>query len=283
MKSSPLKLILLLTTGAALTFTSCKKDSGSGSNSQNDSTAAALTAEQGKAEALNGDVMDLAINISADNNLNEPSTGSSDSSLPACAVVTVDPQTPNTFPRTVTVDFGAGCTAVNGITRKGKITYVFSDRLWMPGATVTVSFDQYFVNGYKLEGTHTLTNAINGNTIAFTSVIVNGKVTNPEGVYHIYNRNAMVTMTAGMGTLTPFDDEWSITGTGSIADSAGHTISTEVITPLVKKFACKNIVSGITKITYGSLTGTLDYGDGTCDNIATLKIGSLTKTVTLPR
>jgi hypothetical protein len=49
---------------------------------------------------------------------------------------------------------------------------------------------------------------------------------------------------------------------------------------------CKHIVSGIISFHYtkanNSVDGSIDYGTGTCDNLAVIKIGSYTKTVTLP-
>ena len=75
-----------------------------------------------------------------------------------CAIYTLDDTIPGEYPKTLTLDFGTGCTSADGIMRKGKLIYVFSDPLLVPGATASVTFDQYVVNGYGVLGTYTITN-----------------------------------------------------------------------------------------------------------------------------
>ncbi len=43
-----------------------------------------------------------------------------------CAIYTIDDTIPGDYPKTLTLDFGTGCTSADGIIRSGKIVYVFS-------------------------------------------------------------------------------------------------------------------------------------------------------------
>lgn len=54
--------------------------------------------------------------------------------------------------KAVVIDFGEGCEGPSGKVRKGKIIIQHSDWSFVPGATVTVTFNNYFVNGIKVEG-----------------------------------------------------------------------------------------------------------------------------------
>ena len=78
----------------------------------------------------------------------------------------------------MTLDYGTGCT-IGAITRKGKLIVNLSGRLRNAGTTVSTSFENYFVNGYKLEGTFTITNNTANNVLSFVTQTTNGKLTYP--------------------------------------------------------------------------------------------------------
>ncbi len=207
-------------------------------------------------------------------------------SFAACTIVTINPSDVSTYPKTVTLDFGTGCTSWYGVTRSGTITFVFSDHFKNPNANVTATFTNYKVAGYKLEGSYSVTNKSSlANGVMFTSSVTNGKVTYPDGTtWYSYSGNKTIKQTAGLGSSNYNDYVFSITGSHSYASYTGKTLTDSVTTVLVKQVACKNIVSGVVAFTYNGLVkGTLDYGNGTCDSLATINIGSFSKTIGLPR
>src|SRR5678810_358155 len=59
----------------------------------------------------------------------------------SCATVTITPQ--NSFPKTIVIDFGNGCTSVDGVSRAGKINITLSDSVHHPGATAVMTFNNY--------------------------------------------------------------------------------------------------------------------------------------------
>jgi hypothetical protein len=201
----------------------------------------------------------------------------------ACATVTITPADTVTYPKTMVIDYGSGCTSSTGVTRKGKLTVTLTGKIRKSGSVVTVSFTDYYVNGYKVEGTFSITNNSTANGLVFTTQTTNGKVTFPSGAWFSHSGTKTFTQTGGIGTVTFTDDVYTITGNFSNANSEGKSVSGTITTPLVKSMSCKNIMAGVIQFTYNGIKGTLDFGSGTCDNAATLTVGLKTYPITLPR
>jgi hypothetical protein len=54
-----------------------------------------------------------------------------------------------------------------------------------------------------------------------------------------------------------------------------------VTTPLIKSFTCKWISKGVIKISVNDQNGTLNYGNGNCDDEATITVNGVSKTIKL--
>ncbi|HWK03064.1 MAG TPA: hypothetical protein VNS58_05510 [Puia sp.] len=282
-------------------FTACKKDSSSSSSSGDETDAASLSASSATADNQYDDVLTVALQPGSDGSassaytpgvssgtveVNDVKTVTGPAGITSCAVITASPADTVSYPKTITVDFGTGCTGIDGVTRKGKITYVFSGKILAPGTTVSATFTGYSVNSYQLAGAYSITNNSTSNGISFTTTISSGQITFPDASYYAYAGTKTLLQTGGAGTTDVSDNVYSITGSNTFSSSAGKTLTDSITTPLVWETSCKNIVSGIVGFTYGNngvkLKGTLDYGSGDCDNTATIKVGATTKTVTLP-
>lgn len=277
----------------ALTFTSCKKENSS-------ATDQAATEESivndNEAEAAYDDVFDNTMGIGAETGEDIGITGSvgifggrTETGYYAgrpdsvrCFTVTVNPVTIGVFPKTVTIDFGAGCLGKDGKVRKGKIITVFTGRMVVPGSKATTTFDGYKVDSLSITGSHEVVNNSTSSTPSFTTRVVAGKLTWDSGRWVKWSNTRTVTQLEGNGTpLWPLDDIFSITGAGQGENSKGRTWSHEVIEPLIKKFTCRWISKGIIRVTHNGKTGTLDYGNGDCDNQAVLTVNGNTKVITL--
>jgi hypothetical protein len=190
------------------------------------------------------------------------------------------------FPDTLIVDFGAGCTSADNIARSGSITYIFSGKLSTTGTTISATFDNYKVAGYQLGGTYSLLNSTTGSTLSLTTSVTDGTITYPNDSSYTFSGTKIVTLASG----TPPDIStfvFNVTGGYTITNvNTGESLAVTVTTPLEKKEACKYVDAGVAAFVYtkGALTvdGTLNYGDGTCDNSAVVTIGAATKTITLP-
>ncbi len=195
-----------------------------------------------------------------------------------CASVTAKPGGLVDFPKEVVVDFGTGCT-LRGYSGKGSVSFILNQWIFIPGTEIVPQFNNFYVNGYKIEGDYKVTTV---SATEFKIDIVDGIVTFPNGT--VFHLKGVQYYTQTEGSNTPFvfgDDTYSITGDISSASSLGNIDGT-ITSPLIKEIACYNITAGTIDFTGANITATLDFGDGACDNVGTIKIGPLTFPVTLP-
>jgi hypothetical protein len=287
--SSITALFLLL---AAVSGLSCKK---SGSNaSSGDQAAAGLIDSSAIADNSYDDVLLSAMVVGSDNGIDGSAVTQQTNrvttydvkqvtaTIAPCAAYTVTPGQPGIFPRTVVVDFGSGCADAFGITRKGVVTYVFSGKLFTAGTTVAATFTNYSINGYGLDGTYTITNNTAQNGVVFSTSLQNGIFSFPNQSQYNYTESRTYTQTLGASTAGYFgDDAYSVTGGSTFSTAGGPSLVSTISTPLTKVFSCPYIGAGVISFTYNSGSGTLDFGNGTCDNSAVLKFGSFSETITL--
>lgn len=283
---------LAVFTLCGIIFFSCKKDSNSSTAGSPDTDSASnMSASAATTDNMFGDTYDVLGQTTAGNaylSARTVTNGRADGvdSIAPCITVTVSPADASTYPKDVTLNFGTGCTSWYGVVRSGIIYFHYTDHLKNPGATVTATYSNYKVNGYKIEGNYSVTNNSSlSNGVMFTSTVANGKVTYPDGTtWYSYSGNRTIKQTGGIASTNYNDYVFSITGSHSYASWTGKTLTDSITTALVKQVSCKNIVSGVVAFTYnGLIKGTLDYGNGTCDSLATLTIGSTIKTIGLPR
>ncbi|HTB24267.1 MAG TPA: hypothetical protein VK711_02805 [Puia sp.] len=290
------KLIALITVVGMI---SCKKDSSS-SNSTNTNAAtlsdSSTVADNSYADVLNNAFYGFADNSTVWNTTNlhagktttfstEHTQGVNSGNL-SCAIYTLDDTIPGDYPKTLTLDFGTGCTSADGVLRTGKLTYVFSGPLLFPGTTASVTFTNYTVNGYGIQGSYNITNTSSDSTgISINTQVINGIITYPDATNYHYSHNRTYTMIAGSSTVFDIsDDVYSITGNSSFSNSEGSSIVWTIASasPLIKAVNCHYISKGIVNFVYNqSVNGSIDFGDGTCDNAATITVGSISEPITL--
>lgn len=214
-------------------------------------------------------------------------------SVPPCVTVTIVPQTPGVFPKTVTMDFGTGCYS-HGHMRSGKIITVYTGRLIHPGSSATTTFDNFKIDSVKVEGTHKITNTTGStpgsNLRQFKVEVKNAKLTKPNGNFTEWNAVRVHTQIEGNGSAAPADDVFRIEGTAHGVVKRNALIvrwNTTIVEPLIKKFSCRWISKGIIKTMRQGLSANspwvaiLNYGNGACDNLATLTINGNTRQITL--
>jgi hypothetical protein len=187
----------------------------------------------------------------------------------SCATVIVS----SGFPKNISIDFGTGCTSVNGVIRRGKINVTLSDSLRKSGSKAVMTFDNYYVSGFKKEGTITWTNTTQGGNKSWERICENGKVTAPDGHYWVHAGIQIVVQTEGSSTpWNLMDDTFMVTGSSTVTNSSGKSRTAEITAALEKKVICENIDKGAIKIQGPSHYAVIDYGDGTCDRTATISI-----------
>ena len=202
----------------------------------------------------------------------------------SCPSVTIDHPMDAIWPKTITIDYGSGCTGFYDNTRSGKIIIVVTGPRKTTGSIRTITFDNYYFNGIKVEGTKTIeTMGYNGNqNMVFHVKLTDGKLTLPNNAVIECSFDHQREWIAGFNTRNIWDDEVLITGTASGVTINGVAYTNSITTALHWTRACKFIVSGIIDIEReGKDSIVLDFGSGSCDAIATVTKGGETKEITL--
>lgn len=210
-----------------------------------------------------------------------------------CATVTIVRDTASTkeWPiGTITISFDSATCSNKGVVRSGEIIIHFSGHRYSPGATRSITFNKYIRNKHEIEGTYTIKNVSISDTsnLKFQVTLVGGKVTFPDGT--TITREQDITH-EWIRSSNPINDKWlRLTGgTAHGTGRKGHSYSMEILKDLVITRACEVNndveipVSGEKKVTTDSKEFTLDYGDGTCDNIVTVTVNGVTKTITVSK
>jgi hypothetical protein len=208
-----------------------------------------------------------------------------------CPVVTVTPKTAtDSFPATLTIDFGNGCTW-RGHNMSGKVVLEVSGKVSAGNATMNGSFEQLSVDGNTLSGKINVTTGAAGQSLRnMTFSFTDGKVTTAEGK-SVLIASVVATRTQVEGQLTTvstggliaFQDdvfEISFSGNGTGSDGDAFTLSTP--TALRRSMTCRWIATGKVEIKSGIKTASIDFGTGTCDDEAIITVAGEVKTVKLP-
>lgn len=200
-----------------------------------------------------------------------------------CPSVSLLPAETGVFPKTLTIDFGAGCTTTGGQTASGKIVAVFSGTINQSGTNVTVTLENFTYRGYTVTGTYN----VKVNPVGtYTGNITNGSIKTPEGKTATYAGTFTAAQIEGQSTSgqnATGDDVYSMAVNLTGVDTNGKNYTAQTTTALRKELDCEWIVSGVVEIKItGQAKKTLDFGQGTCDNVATLKVGPISSTVQLP-
>lgn len=187
-----------------------------------------------------------------------------------CATIT---RTGDKASGVIRIDFGDGCKDKRGRTRRGAIVVTYTGYWAEAGSSWVMTFDNYFVDNVLLAGTRNVVN-VTTDTLRrrFQVDMEDGVVTWPDGriarrrVHHIReherdNNNILMRLI--------------IYGTAEGNHRNGRGYQIEILEPLIytRECAAEGVfipVQGVKLIKHGNRQITIDYGDGTCDNVVTL-------------
>ena len=186
--------------------------------------------------------------------------------FPECAEVSVSG---TEFPKEIIIDFGDECLTNSGIVRSGKIYITITDKMINPGAEYSVIYEDVVFGERAIERNLLKRNEGQNDDGHWVMSYVEERT--------IYYGDSLVVKREYSGEkewidgfLTPefADNKYYITGGGTITVNDDLTFEREIITPLFVDRACRFILSGVVEVTRGDEVMTIDFGDGTCDNIA---------------
>jgi len=294
------KILTLVLGSALLLFVSCQRENSQSGTVAEQEKEASLASSQSDAEAegIYDGMFDDAMGVNNDVGVAGSGvffnrTGGVDTLVPVavCYTVTITHPTANFFPVRVVVNFGTtGCTGPDGHTRRGKVIIEYTNRLVYPGAVAVTTFDGFYVDNIKVEGTHTITNTGTSQLRQYQIDVMNGKLTKPNGDYTEWEGHKTITQIEGMATVIPRDDVFRIEGTASGRVRRGNLLvawQSTITEPLIRRVTCRWIVKGRIRTIRGSNANSpwvavLDFGTSGCDNQATVTINGTTHQITLP-
>ena len=272
--------IFLLSIFGISFFFSCKKEDTN--NSEN--TEAIIEVQKNDAEAtriynlITDEINDISATLDTLNYSVNAKT------LSSCVTVTINYPDTTTWPKTIILDFSNSCTTENGNVLGGQITINQTARYRDQGMLRTITFNGFTINENLVSGTKTIANLgfVNGFR-TYSVTIENGSITTPEGEV-IATRTAQRTRTwiEGESTISRWDDVYSITGTTSGTTRNGIDYTATIVEPLLVARNCRWIKQGkISAVIPDLLEAVINFGDGTCDQIATVTVNGNTRTITL--
>lgn len=268
MKKSILNFVMIFIV-TAFVFTSCADE---------DSTVdTQISSQEAKSIIQLDNVSDQLNNVLDDYFVAEGIAGRSDEkakSTEACWTKTVVLDLQN---QVVTLDFGDGCTLNSGDVIKGKVILTYAINITAQSFTVNYTFEDFYFNDLSVTGSNKIEGVrenTNGNPQSV--LVVDEKITWPSGDYAMRKGTKTREFVEGYGTRTYTDNVFLITGNWTDTFNNGTVIKGTVTENLKREMTCKHFVSGKLKLEKNKIYGTLDFGDGTCDNkaIFTLSNGS---------
>ena len=281
-KNLILKSVMVLT-AASLVMTSCKKKAA-------DDTDTSAAKDNAYAESSYSDAANIADEAGQKGTVSNYKAIGNENLL-GCASVTVYNKV-STDQDTIVIDFGtAGCTGLDGRTRKGQVIVYYTGKFKKIGSSHTITFNNYYVDGNKIDGSKTVTNnGFNGAGHMNWSLNVNGTIALASGGTISWSSTRNHELLQGLAadtTITWNMAKWSITGSANGTSATGVNYTASVVSPVIRDFTCTNagrrhFTQGVVDITpSGKSTRTIDFGNGACDDQATVTINGKTYTITL--
>ena len=275
------RFYIMMASMIILSFISCQKDTSAveqaGINIADDNAVSDAVFEDIYSTTDNADII-------LDQMGKSGSSKSMEVLADSCPTVTVTHPETGIWPKVVTVDFGEGCAGLYDNSRSGKIIIEVTGPRLEVGTKRTITFENYYFNGIKVEGTKVVENTgYNDSQNLVCSVsLTGGKLTLPDGRYIERSFEHQREWIAGLLTKNIWDDECLITGTASGTTLEGVAYSNTITTALDWKRACFFIVSGVMKIQReGKEDVEINYGTGDCDAKAVVTRGGESKEILL--
>lgn len=277
METTFLKAIVFI---MVLSFLSCTKEDLLDQNSID------LADDDAVSEAVFNDIFNSVDNadIIMEGLLKDGDTKSEIVLSDSCPVITISRPEGALWPKTTTIDFGEGCEGLYNNSRSGKMIITVSGPRVEKGSTRTVTFDNYYFNRIRVEGTKVIENLGFNSTQHLTCSVklINGKLTLPDGKTISRSFEHQREWVAGLLTRNIWDDECLITGTTTGININGVAYTNTIRTALYWKRVCRFFVSGVVLIERAGLEPVeIDYGSGECDAVATVTRGDDSKEIIL--
>ncbi len=270
MKKPTFKLGLMSLLLSAMFFVACDKNE----TMQEDLPAVSIDLKTAETETVMDEASDETSVIieEAYQTVESPNTKSNalERYLPDCVTIT---KVISENKKSVTVDFGEGCELRNGNFVSGVIIMEYEKNTEVATKTISYSFSNFYFNRKHIEGQGSiLRERSNSNGNLQSTKTFNITATWPDNTFANKEGTKVREMIEGHDTKTWGDNVFLISGNWKFTKKNGTILSATVINPLRRELACKFLVSGVIELIKNDNNALLDYGDGSCDDLATINI-----------
>jgi len=269
MKKKNLKrLIALMMVGFGILYSSesCKKVEDE--EPPADTTVVVLNEQSASNAALQGVIYtDIIANVLVSVDENDGSKGGG---AKLCPTVSLTPTVG--YPKTLTIDYGTGCTHF-GHTKKGTITAVLTDNIKKKGSDISITFSSFMVDTLGINGTiklHVDSMYYLTQTVDIQIQLLGFSFQTPGGTMSV---DGNVHLLWFLNNLNDYDDDIIKCDSTSIMNAyniKGKDYTFSVLDTLVYPVDCGTITQGILQV-YDSnapYPASVDFGDGSCDKKA---------------
>jgi hypothetical protein len=269
---------------ALLSFTlmnGCKKEDSTPTTPSANEENQIEARDMGQAEDVNNDIDNVVaeVMVNPGNGSIAERNGDPANSELSCAAVVHD-----SVAQTVTITFNH-CMGRHGHVRDGQIIVQYHNgRYWDVGAYWDVTFNNFYIDDMQVTGTRHIENvgpASNGMTWNITASLVFTNSSN--GNTRTWTSTRTRTITQGYGDTTITNHIYVINGTANRTNSANGRSVDITITNLTRDLSCQYITAGTLNChpSDGRPDKLIDFGNGTCDDLANVTINGNTFTIHL--
>lgn len=176
------------------------------------------------------------------------------------------------YPIVITIDYGDSTATKKGRVLSGTVIIELSGKKGSDGSTRTISYIGCSIDSIGIEGTSI--QAFTSDSTDARQMTISSELTFTLADGTIVNRvegSVREWLTVQDTLLENTYDRVQITGTIEVESSAGDSYKRLITEPLIKLEDCRHPVQGIVEYSVnGSMVAELNYGDGSCDNLALL-------------
>lgn len=166
----------------------------------------------------------------------------------------------------VTIDFGEGCASKNEKIFKGKIIMTYEVDRTLKTKEVTHTYEDFYVDDKNISGYSSAvkekSNANGNRQSTFTEDMA---ITWESGEVATRQGTRVSEMVEGGEDRNWANNVYELSGSWIATHKDGTVHSVTITENLRKELSCRFIVSGTKEIVKGDKSGTMDFGDGTCD------------------
>lgn len=206
--------------------------------------------------------------------------------LAACASVKVD-TTDNPDISRMTITFAGNCLGYDGRYRKGSMIVDYTNKIKITdqGYYHKITFYEYEVEGYRVGGYKEVANkGLNNGGNVYYNIYSKDTVYLPKnsGKITSYGERTREWF-SGINTPERIDDVYRLTGYGYFTSLDKEEYYLEIAEPLIDALDCNWLKQGVINIFPGTSTQrVLNFGDGSCDDVATISVNGVKREVKIP-